>query len=259
MGDAKAITVRPISAADARDVVRRIHYSGTVANNSSLHLGVFLHGSLLGAMQFGPPLQRSSMLPLVEGTVWNQMMELNRMAFDERLPRNSESRAMGVAFRLIRRHRPDIKWILSFSDGAQCGDGAIYRASGFVLTAIKQSGSLFRMPDGSVVVDMAMRPGQPKGEKWRKIAGMPTQSSAAVARAVGGVAISGHQLRYIKFLDPTWPPRLTVPVLPFSAIDAAGARMYRGNRPGSIGADAPPDQGGEGGQQPTSGLQHGYD
>jgi hypothetical protein len=255
MGDAKAITVRPISATDARDVVRRIHYSGKVVNNSSLHLGVFLNGALLGAMQFGPPLQRSSMLPLVEGTEWNQMLELNRMAFDDRLPRNSESRAMGVAFRLIRRHRPDIKWILSFSDGTQCGDGAIYRASGFVLTAIKQNGSIFRMPDGSTVVDMALRPGVAKGEKWRAIAGMPTGSAHAVIKAVGGVGIPGHQLRYIKFLDPAWLSRLTVPVLPFSAIDAAGARMYRGSRPVSIGADVPPIHGGEGDQQSTTGLQ----
>lgn len=256
MGDAKAITVRPISAAEAREVVRRIHYSGKVVNNSTLHLGVFLNGALLGAMQFGSPLDRRAVLPLVEGTEWNQMLELNRMAFDDRLPRNSESRAMGVAFRLIKRHRPDIKWILSFSDGTQCGDGAIYRASGFVLTAIKRSDGLFRMPDGTVLQRLAFEPGQSKaGQSWRSLAKMPTQPAAAVARAVGGVPIPGYQLRYIKFLDPTWLPRLTVPVLPFSAIDAAGARMYRGNRPGSIGADAPPDQGGEGGQQPTSGLQ----
>jgi hypothetical protein len=259
MGDAKAITVRPISVTEARDVVRRIHYSGKVVNNSTLHLGVFLNGALLGAMQFGSPLDRRAVLPLVEGTEWNQMLELNRMAFDDRLPRNSESRAMGVAFRLIRRHRPDIKWILSFSDGTQCGDGAIYRASGFVLTAIKRSTGLFRMPDGSTIQRVALKAGDCSiaGLRWRRLTNMPTQSEAAVAKAAGGVVISGHQLQYIKFLDPAWLSRLTVPVLPFSAIDAAGARMYRGSRPGSIGADAPPIHGGEGDQQSTPGLQDG--
>jgi hypothetical protein len=253
MGDAKALTVRPVSAAEAREVVRRIHYSGKVVNNSTLHLGVFLNGEMLGAMQFGSPLDRRAVLPLVEGTGWNQMLELNRMAFDDRLPRNSESRAMGVAFRLIRRHRPDIKWVLSFSDGAQCGDGAIYRASGFVLTGIKRSDGLFRMPDGTVLQRMALEPG--RGLKWRAMAGMQTQPAATVAKAVGASVIPGHQLRYIKFLDPAWLSRLTVPVLPFSAIDAAGARMYRGARPVSIGADAPPIHGGEGDQRSTTGLQ----
>jgi hypothetical protein len=259
MGDAKAITVRPVSAAEARDVVRRIHYSGKVVNNSTLHLGVFLNGALLGAMQFGSPLDRRAVLPLVEGTEWNQMLELNRMAFDDRLPRNSESRAMGVAFRLIRRHRPDIKWILSFSDGTQCGDGAIYRASGFVLTAIKRSTGLFRMPDGTILQRMTLEAAHHSKarDKWRALTGMPTQPAATVVKAAGGVGIPGHQLRYIKFLDPAWLSRLTVPVLPFSAIDAAGARMYRGARPVSIGADVPPIHGGEGGQQPTTGLQDG--
>ena len=96
MGDAKALIVKPIGAAEARDVVRRIHYSGKVVNNSTLHMGVYYNGSLEGAMQFGSPMDRRKVLPLVRGTLWNQMLELNRMAFSEALPRNSESRAMGV-------------------------------------------------------------------------------------------------------------------------------------------------------------------
>jgi hypothetical protein len=258
MGDAKAIVVRPIHAREARDVITRCHYSGKVVNNSTLHLGVFLHGALLGAMQFGSPLDRRKVLPLVNGTAWNQMLELNRMAFDERLPRNSESRALAVAFRMLQRHRPDIKWVLSFSDGTQSGDGTIYRASGFVLTGIKRNDGLFRFPDGTVAQRMSLEVtagSRDAGARWRAATGLYTQSAATLARAAGAVPIPGFQLRYIRFLDPGWRARLAVPVLPFSAIDAAGARMYRGNRPVSIGADASPDQGEEGGQQPTTGLQ----
>src|SRR5688572_23267550 len=103
---AKDIRVEPIAAADANALVRRVHYSGKVVRNSQLHLGVFLDGRLEGAMQFGPPLDKSKILPLVRDTGWTGMMELNRMAFGERLPRNSESRALAVAFRLMRRHYP---------------------------------------------------------------------------------------------------------------------------------------------------------
>jgi len=77
MGDAKRIVVKPISSAQARAVVRRIHYSGKVVNNSNLHLGVFFAGRLEGAMQFGSPLDRRKVLPLVRGTTWNQVPELN--------------------------------------------------------------------------------------------------------------------------------------------------------------------------------------
>ena len=37
-------------------------------------------------------------------------------------------------------------------------------------------------------------------------------------------------LRYIYFIDPAYRQRLTVPELPYSAIDDAVARMYKGER-----------------------------
>ena len=120
MPSAKDIRVAPINAADANTLVRRVHYSGKVVNNSQLHLGVFLDGRLEGAMQFGPSLDKRKIIGLVEGTGWNGFIELNRMAFGERLPRNSESRALGVAFRLIRKHYPHIEWVVSFADATQC-------------------------------------------------------------------------------------------------------------------------------------------
>lgn len=135
MVSAKDILVKPINARSANALVKKVHYSGKVVANSNLHFGVFLNGKLEGVMSFGSPMDKSKMLPLVKDTKWNGMLELNRMAFSDALPKNSESRALGVAFRLIKKHYPHIEWVLSFSDGTQCGDGTIYRASGLVLQA----------------------------------------------------------------------------------------------------------------------------
>lgn len=66
---AKDIRVAPISAADAIALVKRVHYSGKVVNNSQLHLGVFLGGRLEGAMQFGPSLDKRKIQGLVQGQV----------------------------------------------------------------------------------------------------------------------------------------------------------------------------------------------
>ena len=46
MVSAKEILVKPIRAAVANEIVKRIHYSGKIVNNSQLHLGVFLNGKL---------------------------------------------------------------------------------------------------------------------------------------------------------------------------------------------------------------------
>jgi hypothetical protein len=147
---AKDIKVAPIKAADANALVKRVHYSGKVVNNSQLHLGVFLGGRLEGVMQFGPSLDKRKIQGLVEGTLWNGFIELNRMAFSDRLPRNSESRAMAIAFRIIRKNYPHLQWVISFADGTQCGDGTRYRAAGFVLTGIKKNTQIWATDDGEV-------------------------------------------------------------------------------------------------------------
>jgi len=231
MGDAKRLIVKPISARDACKIVQSLHYSGKTVQNSQLHLGVFLDGKCGGAMQFGPSLDKRKMLGLVRGTLWNEFIELNRMAFADWLPRNGESRALGFAFRWMRKQYPQIKWCVSFADGTQCGDGTIYRASGFVLTSVKANSTIVMRPDGT------------------------TGSELVGGKHTGGVAIPGFQLRYIYFLDPAARERLTVPILPFSEIDQRGAGMYKGKpRVRSIGSDATANQAEQGGATPTRTL-----
>ena len=222
MASAKDIRVAPIKAADAREYVRRHHYSGKVTNNSSLHFGVFLGRQLEGAMQFGCPMDKRKSLTLVSDTRWHGVLELNRMAFSDRLPRNSESRAIAMAMRLIRKNYPSIEWVLSFADATQCGDGTIYRASGFVLTSIKPNKQILRLADGSIVARKTLDNPNHMGADGRY--------GSAHAREAGAVFLPGFQLRYIYFLNPAARERLTVPILPFSKITEMGASMYRGER-----------------------------
>jgi hypothetical protein len=152
MATAKDLIVKPIKSADAIAFVKAHHYSGKVAQNSQLHLGVFLDGRLHGVMQFGPSLDKRKIQGLVSGTQWHEFLELNRMAFDDVLPRNSESRALSIAWRLLKKHAPQVKWVVSFADGTQCGDGTIYRAAGFVLTAIKKNYQIWIAHDSDIKV-----------------------------------------------------------------------------------------------------------
>lgn len=233
MGDAKNIELKPINSSDAKRFMVKNHYSKKVKGNSQLHIGVFWENKLEGVMSFGPPIDRSKMLPMVEGTKWGQMMELNRMAFTDKLPRNSESRALGIAFRLFKKYAPHVKWVVSFSDATQCGDGTIYRASGFILTMIKDSEVLARLPSGEVMHLMtpSSNPTMPRpelgGRSFYDVTG-GRYNWPAYCRAANAEPLVGHQLRYIKFIDETWRDRLTVPVIPFEDIDKYGAGMYRG-------------------------------
>ena len=235
MGQAKKLIVKPINHRSASLLVKKVHYSGKVVNNSQLHLGVFWQGRLEGAMQFGPPMDRRNLIGLVKETKFNDFLELNRMAFTDALPRNSESRALAIAFRLIKKKYPQIEWIVSFSDATQSGDGAIYRASGFVLTQITKNKTIKQLLNGEVAAAHGTSKKDFRGSK----------------------VLSGYQLRYIKFMNEAARSRLSVPVLPFSAIDRLGARMYRGSKPsvGSVESDTPAIQAGEDGANPISTLQ----
>lgn len=255
---AKEIVVKPISSQDAARIVKACHYSGISAINASLHLGVFLGGKCGGAMQFGPSLQKSSTITIVEGTSWTGFIELNRMAFADWLPRNSESRAIAVAMRLIRKAYPHIEWVVSFADGTQCGDGTIYRASGFVLTGIKENSTMHMMPDGTVFADVGLRASSANLRK--KVGYKLGEPFSAFKQRTGAKRVPGFQLRYLYFLNPTARDRLTVPILPFSEIDKRGAGMYKGkqriqSRAGGDTTDTPVFQTGEGGSTPTSALQ----
>lgn len=217
MGRAKDIIVKVIPAKIANEFVKRWHYSGKVVQNSQLHFGAFLDGVLHGVMQFGPSFDKRRVVGLVAGTKWNEFIELNRMAFDEVLPRNSESRCIAVAMKLLRKNAPHLKWVISFADGAQCGDGTIYRASGFFLCGITKNNSIIELSNGKKVAAMTYTKGR-HILKQNGRAGIPADAKK----------IPGFQLRYIYFLNPNERKNLAVPVLPFSKIDELGAGMYKG-------------------------------
>ena len=235
MGRAKEIVVRVIPSTIANPFIRAHHYSGKVVQNSKLHFGVFLDGNLHGVMSFGPSLDKSKVMRLVDGTGWNEFLELNRMAFDDYLPRNSESCAIGRAMRLIRKNAPQIKWVVSFADGCSCGDGTIYRASNFVLTGIKENFNLCELPDGTKVHKMTLESNPTNkrrelgGRTYYDVTGGKFDFKKYVAAANGRI-LPGYQLRYVYFIDPEYRKRLTVPEIPFSKIDEIGAGMYKGEK-----------------------------
>jgi hypothetical protein len=217
MGRAKEIIVKVIPSKIANEFVKKHHYSGKVVQNSSLHFGAFLDEKLHGVLSYGSPMMKNKALPFVENTKWNEMLELNRMAFNDYLPKNSESRCISISIKLIKKNAPHIKWLLSYSDGTQCGDGTIYRASGFYLTDIKNNTGILKLPNGEIRAKMTFTKG---------IHILKQNGKANIPK--GSEYLNGFQMRYIYLIDKTC--KITVPILPFSKIDEMGAGMYKGKK-----------------------------
>lgn len=211
MGRAKEIKVKVIPAKVANAFVKKHHYSGKVVPNSKLHFGAFLDGKLHGVLSYGPSINKKGTMNLVEGTGWNEFIELNRMAFDDYLPKYSESRCIAISIRLIKKNAPHIKWVISFADGTQCGDGTIYRASGFKLVGIAENTALRVNPDTGEAMHVIQAHHLKMSSEFRK-----------------WKPFEGYQLKYVYLIDKTCV--LTKPEIPFSEIDAIGAGMYKGEK-----------------------------
>lgn len=235
MGRAKEIVVKVIPSKIAREFVKKYHYSGKVVNNSNLHFGAFLDGKLHGVMSYGNSLDKSKMMKLVKDTGWNEFLELNRMAFDDYLPRNAESYCIAKSIKLIKKNAPHIKWIVSFADGCSCGDGTIYRASNFVLTDIKENYNLCQLPNGEKVHKMTLESNplikrkELGGKSYYDITGGKFDFKKYISVAKAQI-LKGYQLRYVYFIDKTSRKKLTVSEVPFSKIDEIGAGMYKGEK-----------------------------
>jgi len=236
MGRAKEIIVKVIPSKIANEFVKKHHYSGKVDPRCYVHFGCFLDGKLHGVMQLGPSINKTASVNLVKDTHWNGYCELARVAFDDYLPANSESRCLSIMMKLLKKQAPHIEWVVSYADGAQCGDGSIYRATGFCLVDIKKNTSMWKMPSGEVVCSLVFNPsfssdgaGQ-KAKRMGKVGEYKTWSSTRYLNHIGAKAIPGFQLKYVYFLNESAKKRLTVPILPFSKIDEMGAGMYKGEK-----------------------------
>ncbi len=208
------------------------------------------------------------------------------MAFSDLLPKNSESRCIAISVRLLKKNAPHVKWILSFADGTQCGDGAIYRASGFVLTGLNKNTQVYEAPETKEAFSrMGLTKGNPgqvkKALSYSRTAltnlgnnGALKQrrdisaaygidvtnlsgSSMKVYKEIGFNLKHGFQLRYIYLIDKTC--KITVPIIPFSKIDEMGAGMYKGQKKQASEVhqvEQPATSGEGGGSNPTRTLKH---
>ena len=220
MGRAKEIIVKVIPSKIANEFVKLNHYSGKVVPNSTLHFGCFLDGKLHGVMSYGNSMDKSKVKLAVKNTGWNEFIELNRMAFDDYLPKYSESRCIAISIKLIKKNAPHIKWIVSFADASQCGDGTIYRASGFKLIGLKKNNQILNW-NGKIIAKKSL-----DNKNYPSVNGK--YFSRHLIETGQAKPIEGHQLKYIYLIDKKCV--IDKDILDFKEIDKQGAGMYKGQK-----------------------------
>jgi len=210
------VDIRKVGKGKAEFFIRNGHYSKTTVWNSTVHLGVFFDGWLVGAIQYGHPMNPSSSDKVVPG---GKCLELNRLWLpDERKegkairgdkPKNAGSRAVSYSIRLVRKLIPDVTWIQSYAD-SRCGKmGALYQACSFLYCGSHET-TFYELDGEWFHQSMMGRPAVDKRGWWcgPKIARLNAKPEDATAHVF-------TQYRYIRPLTKKARHSLALPVLPY--------------------------------------------
>lgn len=223
--DDGGLLVRRIQRDTANGYVQLHHYSGKFYNASTEHFGVFGEGDeLVGVLQYGFAMNPASASSVVADTPVDGYLELNRMVLDDRMPRNSESRAISASIKVIRVTLPRVQWIQSFAD-ERCGRlGVVYQACSFLYCG--EHIATFWNLDGVTYHNSLMTRN-------------PNLTPAAAHLQLHrhrAVATQYRQFRYIKFLHRSARGRLLYPVLPYPkpAADDSMANRLASSQEGRV-------------------------
>jgi hypothetical protein len=137
--------VKEVDLNIVRQICKEKHYLHRVPNIVASY-GLYREELLMGVITFGMP--PSPYLMKICGEEYkSNVLELNRLwCFDES-PRNSESFLISQGIKLLKKDKPDIKILVSFSDTRQGHLGYIYQATNWYFTGWSIPGG------GSIVID----------------------------------------------------------------------------------------------------------
>ena len=141
------LQVRPVPMAIAKELLVREHYLHSMPGGTRLAFGVFLGHRFLGAMTIG--VGPYNVHRLVERTQPEDCATLTRFWLSSELPKNSESRVLGVVLRALKQHTR-LKFLVSYADPVHGHIGGIYQATGWVYTGLSEQMPLYDLGDGKV-------------------------------------------------------------------------------------------------------------
>ena len=191
----------PISRVDAKKLIVRNHYSHTMPGGTKC-FGVMRKGKMLGAMTFGVGPYYG--YKLVNDATPDDVVTLTRLWLSDELPRNSESKVLGIALRSLKRDT-SLKFILAYSDPAFGHLGMIYQATNWLYTGLSAATPLYDIGDGTLHHSRSLA--HQLGSHSIRYLTLQGINAKAIPQSA--------KYRYIYFLDEAWKSRLAMPALPY--------------------------------------------
>ncbi len=190
-----SIRIAPIKFNVAKRVLVKHHYLHSMPGGTQSSLGAFVEDRLLGVLTLG--VGPSNAHRLVEKAAPTDCVTLTRLWLSDELPKNSESRVLGIALRSLGS-ATSFKFVATYADPNVEHVGTIYQATNWIYIGESQAMPLLDFGDGV-------------GRHTRSVARKYGTHSLKYLRKHGLTVKKIPQARkhrYIYFLDRTWRNRL---------------------------------------------------
>ena len=137
--DTSKLSIRQIDKPTAKKMVVKYHYS-KLWTKCSVALGLFIdtgkehsffdepEEKMIGVIVYGDPIGRHSGASIAASIDRKSVYELVRLFVHDGYGSNAESFLIGESFRWLKKNRPDIKALISYSDPMQGHVGTVYQA-----------------------------------------------------------------------------------------------------------------------------------
>ena len=191
----KTLQVNPVPAALIRDLITQEHYLHSMPAAARLCFGVYQDDVLAGAIVFTAGARQGHKLLVAARP--QEVATLARLWLSDGLPKNAESRVIGVVLRHLRRHT-DWKLLLSYADPSVGHVGIIYQATGWLYLGSSSPTSYVDLGDGQLLHPRTVyeRYGSNAIGHLRRT-GIPAHRQPVASK-----------YRYAYLLDPSWHWRL---------------------------------------------------
>ncbi len=201
-----SIRIVPIQYAVTKRILIEHHYLHSMPAGTQINLGALVENRLLGVLTLG--VGPTHAYRLVDGAAPNDCVTLTRLWLSDELPKNSESRVLGIALRSLRK-ATSFKFVLTYADPNAEHVGTIYQATNWIYIGESQAMPLLDFGDGigrhtrSVAHDYGTH-----SLKHFEKHGMTVKKIPQAAK---------H--RYVYFLNKSWRSRLNPEQLPYPKKD----------------------------------------
>ena len=121
--------VKRIDIKTAKEYIKEHHYSHGCHNGPSPCYGLFDEDNLIGCLMFATPCSENVRASVFGKDYKDCVTELHRLHILDVTPKNTESWFISRCLKELKKDKPNIKAVISFSDSTEGHEGTIYKAT----------------------------------------------------------------------------------------------------------------------------------